>query len=155
MLVPEACKRGVCGLLPSACRIDDCLIGLDEGAGGQASWFHAIGCHEVKHGFAARDQVVGDNPPMTAPPHSFRAHDGAASEAAQGDEPIKAGAELYDTACGTDSSAASGTSIVKTQPLPGRLRMRISPPCARTAFRAIESPRPRPDRSLPRRSPKT
>jgi hypothetical protein len=37
---------------------------------------------------------------------------------------------------------------IPQQPLPGMLRLRISPPCARTAFRAIESPRPRPDRSL-------
>src|SRR5687768_13124317 len=61
----------------------------------------------------------------------------------------------YTTASGTDSSAASGISIMKMQPLPGILRMRMSPPCARTAFRAIESPRPRPDRSLPRRLPNT
>jgi hypothetical protein len=67
----------------------------------------------------------------------------------------KGGGLGYTTASGTDSSAASGTSMMKTQPLPGMLRMRISPPCARTAFRAIESPRPRPDRSLPRRSPNT
>jgi hypothetical protein len=60
----------------------------------------------------------------------------------------------YTTIPGALTSAvASGTSMMKTQPLPGILR--ISPPCALTAFRAIESPRPRPDRSLPRRSPNT
>jgi hypothetical protein len=60
----------------------------------------------------------------------------------------------YPISWGADASAASGTSILKTQPLPGILRTSISPLCARTAFRAIESPRPSPDRSLPRRSPK-
>jgi hypothetical protein len=67
----------------------------------------------------------------------------------------RCGTRGYSTACRAGFSAASGTSMMKTQPLPGILRVLISPPCALTAFRAIESPRPRPDRSLPRRSPNT
>ena len=60
----------------------------------------------------------------------------------------------YQTVCGTFTSlAASGRSIVKTQPFPGMLRTWISPAFARTAWRAIESPRPSPERSVPRRSP--
>ena len=39
------------------------------------------------------------------------------------------------------------------QPFPGMLRTWMSPAFARTAWRAIESPRPRPERSEPRRSP--
>src|SRR6185312_3095518 len=34
--------------------------------------------HQVKNGLAARDQIVGHNPPVAAPPHRFRAHHGAA-----------------------------------------------------------------------------
>jgi hypothetical protein len=49
------------------------------------------------------------------------------------------------------SSGASGISITKTQPLPGMLRVTISPPWAETAFRAMDSPRPSPLRSDPRR----
>ena len=51
------------------------------------------------------------------------------------------------------SVAASGMSMMKTQPLSGILRVWMSPPCALTTFRAIESPRPRPVRSRPRRLP--
>ena len=43
--------------------------------------------------------------------------------------------------------------LQKVQPTPGALRMTTSPPCARTAFRAIDRPRPSPERSRPRRSP--
>jgi hypothetical protein len=61
----------------------------------------------------------------------------------------------YQTVCGTFTSlAASGSSIVKMQPFPGMLRTWMSPAFARTACRAIASPRPRPERSAPRRSPK-
>ena len=42
---------------------------------------------------------------------------------------------------------------MKTQPWPGMLRVTMSPPCARTALRAIESPSPKPVRSRPRRCP--
>src|ERR1051325_5188025 len=56
--------------------------------------------------------------------------------------------------CGVPTtSAASGRSMRKIQPWPGMLSTWISPPCSRTACRAIESPRPRPVRSRPRRSP--
>ena len=51
------------------------------------------------------------------------------------------------------SSGASGMSMTKTQPLSGKFRIWMSPPCALTAFRAIESPKPRPVRSPPLRSP--
>jgi hypothetical protein len=61
----------------------------------------------------------------------------------------------YQTVCGTFTSlAANGRSIVKMQPFPGMLRTWMSPAFARTAWRAIASPRPRPERSAPRRSPK-
>jgi hypothetical protein len=50
--------------------------------------------------------------------------------------------------------AAAGKSMVKVQPFLGKLRARISPPLAATAFRLLESPSPSPERSLLRRSPK-
>ena len=43
----------------------------------------------------------------------------------------------------------TGRSIVKTQPLPGKSRILSSPDMALTAFKQIESPRPRPVRSVP------
>jgi hypothetical protein len=64
--------------------------------------------------------------------------------------PSQAPATLLDQCGAPAASAASGTSIAKTHPLPGILRTRMSPLCARTAFRAIDSPRPRPERSVPR-----
>lgn len=51
-------------------------------------------------------------------------------------------------------SGVSGISIWKMQPTPGRFLKLISPPYVRTAFRAIESPSPRPLRSYFRRSAK-
>src|SRR6185312_8479875 len=33
----------------------------------------------VKHAFAGRQQVVGDDPPVTAPPHRLRAYERAAA----------------------------------------------------------------------------
>ena len=61
----------------------------------------------------------------------------------------------HQTVWGTFSRlAANGRSIVKMQPFPGMLRTWMSPAFARTAWRAIASPSPRPERSAPRRSPK-
>src|SRR5687767_7777031 len=61
---------------------------------------------------------------------------------------------MVPAGAGAASDATSGTAIVKTQPCPGMLRMVTSPRCDRIALRAIDSPSPRPVRSLPRRSPK-
>src|SRR5437660_1590334 len=46
----------------------------------------------------AREEIVGDDPAMAAPPHRLRAHDRAAPPASQLDEPGKARAERV--ACG-------------------------------------------------------
>src|SRR5512138_1632872 len=48
----------------------------------------------------------------------------------------------------------TGSSIVKTQPLPGRFRTVMSPPKTFTALRLTFRPRPSPVRSWPRRAPK-
>lgn len=42
-----------------------------------------------------------------------------------------------------------GSSKVKTQPLPGRSRTLIDPPCGSAACLAMASPRPKPLRSVP------
>ena len=42
---------------------------------------------------AAGDKVVGDNPPMTTPPHRFSAHNGAALRLAQMAQTCKAAME--------------------------------------------------------------
>ena len=51
-------------------------------------------------------------------------------------------------ALGNSPQRKRGRSSVKTQPSPGRLRMRSSPPLATAPRRQIESPRPRPLRSF-------
>ncbi len=43
--------------------------------------------------------------------------------------------------------------MTNVQPLPGVLRTSMSPPCALTALRAIDSPKPSPVRFFARRSP--
>jgi hypothetical protein len=48
----------------------------------------------VKHGLAARDQVVGDKPPMASPPDSLRTHDRAAPPMALFDEAAEPRMEL-------------------------------------------------------------
>ena len=53
------------------------------------------------------------------------------------------------TAVEVSRSTAKGISLTNTQPWPGILRTWMSPPCALMALRAIERPRPRPDRSAP------
>jgi hypothetical protein len=55
----------------------------------------------------------------------------------------------FEEGIGT-ASAFLGRSSVKTHPLPGMSRMRISPPLARAALRLMTSPSPTPVRSGPR-----
>jgi hypothetical protein len=71
--------------------IDQITVGLQSRRGGHARFFHVARSENVKHALAGREEVVGDDPSVTAPPHGFRAHDSATprvSELAQIREPI-------------------------------------------------------------------
>ena len=50
--------------------------------------------HDVLDAHPAGQQVIGDDPAMTAPPHGFGAHDRALIIACEGAQRIKAGAEF-------------------------------------------------------------
>src|SRR6185436_15499243 len=63
-------------------------------------------------------------------------------------------AARYAVGIGRGVSVASGISITKMHPVPGRFRKLMSPPQLLTALRAIDRPRPRPLRSYLRRSVK-
>jgi len=42
-----------------------------------------IASKNMKYGFTGRDQIIGDDPPMTTPPYCFGAHNCAPSVAPQ------------------------------------------------------------------------
>jgi hypothetical protein len=66
-------------------------VGLQSRRSGHVRFVHVARPENVKHALAGRDEVVGDDPSVTAPPNSFRAHDSAAPrvpELAQMQEPI-------------------------------------------------------------------
>src|SRR3546814_14239399 len=46
-------------------------------------------CHEVSHRMAVQQQVVGDDPSMTAPPDGLRAHQGQAAVTAEFHQPAE------------------------------------------------------------------
>ncbi len=58
-------------------------IGLADGGRVQGGWFDLAGSHDVEDSLAFGDKVVGDEPPMAAPPHRLGAHDGAGVDAAK------------------------------------------------------------------------
>jgi len=69
--------------------IDQITVGLQSRRGGHVRY--VARSENVKHALAGREEVVGDNPSVTAPPHGFRAHYPAAPrvpELAQVQEPV-------------------------------------------------------------------
>src|SRR5690349_15742202 len=66
-------------------------VGLRSRRGGHLRLLHMPCAEDVKYVLAGRKQVVGNNPPVTAPPNRFRAHDGTSPctpELAQMREPV-------------------------------------------------------------------
>lgn len=61
---------------------------------GEFRGFDFIAVHQMKNGLAAADEIVGDDPPVTAPPQRFRAHDGTSSLPAQGHEHVQTAEKL-------------------------------------------------------------
>src|SRR4029077_16269757 len=71
--------------------VDQVTVGLHSRRGGDVRFFYMVGSENVKHLLPCRQQVVGDDASVTAPPHGFRAHDRAAPrmpELAQMREPV-------------------------------------------------------------------
>jgi len=60
-------------------RIDDRPVRLNSGTGSEACRFQTTPSHDMEYRFSLRDQIIGNNPPVAAPPHGFRTHDRAAS----------------------------------------------------------------------------
>lgn len=59
------------------------------GTGSQRRWRRSVRAHDVLHRDVPNQQVVGDDAPVTPPPHRFSTHDGAAMLASQPKELIK------------------------------------------------------------------
>ena len=61
-------------------------LGYGLGASSECGWLHVMGAQDVKDRRTAREQVVGDDPPVASPPEDFRTHDRAGAFAGLGDQ---------------------------------------------------------------------
>src|SRR5690625_6971086 len=69
-------------------RISD-LAAINRSPPCQLRRLNAVFAHQVENLMARRQQIVADNAPVAAPPHRFRAHDGAGSFPAGGNQLLK------------------------------------------------------------------
>jgi beta-lactamase class C len=74
-------------------RISQDPSGLGPRGDRQRGPIGVAGGQDVKHRLACRDQIVRDDPAVTAPPHRFRAHDRAGLRVTELAQPAQPGAE--------------------------------------------------------------
>jgi hypothetical protein len=55
-------------------RVTDDAFWLANSPWGEQRPIDAIGAKDVKNALAGANEIIGDDPPMTAPPNRFRAH---------------------------------------------------------------------------------
>ena len=69
-------------LLKRFSRIGECGS-VRDGCHGQLRRFNALASHEMADGPPAEHEIVGNDPPVTAPPDRFGTHYGTAAVAAE------------------------------------------------------------------------
>src|SRR6266536_2631105 len=76
-------------------RIDQCAFRSLAGGRRQFRGLDLSRAQNVEHGLARRNQIIGNDAPMTAPPNSFGAHDCDALVLAASSQPLQSGSERF------------------------------------------------------------